>query len=210
VGPALSRPRAQGAVAALALALLPGCPPKTPAACAPGIAAKLELRDGAGVLQRSLKETPGRKTLDVCDAAHRRTATLLEEGAIWTLLDAGGARLLRVERLPNGDLEAAGAKGPRLRVHAEPAETRVLQPDGVAFGAIGLRDGGAVVFDRASVPLAQVAGRTAEHDQVITGVDGATRAYVHPSASPLAAGAFALPGLSPEEQLVLYLLLQPR
>jgi hypothetical protein len=40
---------------------------------------------------------------------------------------------------------------------------------------------------------------------VLLGVDGAVRSYVVPSRSPWAAGAFAIPGLDPMEQMALYL-----
>jgi hypothetical protein len=184
-----------------AMVLLTGCPERK-RVCAPGTAALVSVRDGAGVVVRTLKPSADGKRLELCDAAHQRTGTLLDEGKIATLLDAQGKRVLRIETLPDGDLEAEGPTSARLRVHKGATEVRVLKPDGVAFGALSSHDGGATVFDQASAPIASVITRGAEH--VLRNHDGTARAYVAPGVSTWASAVFALDALSPDEQLALY------
>jgi hypothetical protein len=191
-----------------AVLLLCGCPERKQA-CAPGTAALVTVRDGAGAVVRTLKQSADAKTLELCDAAHQLSATLQDEGKIVDLLDARGSRLLRIEILADGDLEAAGASGARLRVHRGANELRVLRPDGIAFGSMSdTSDAGATVYDKASVPIGTVITR--DRDHVLRRNDGTTRGYVSPAISPSASAVFAVDGLSPDEQLALYRLLTKR
>jgi hypothetical protein len=196
---------ARGGFAVLALAL-GGCPRAAPSPCAPSAPAVLEVRDGAGALQAALKrsETAGARV--VCDAGAHKIGTVVDDAAGMTALDARGALVLRVRTDADGDLLGDGAQGPRLRVHRDGRELRVLRPDGVPYGSIAPHDAaGAVVFGPGGQPIATVGARGV--DQVLAQPSGATTAYVTPSSRPVAAGAFALEGLSLAERLALYLAL---
>jgi hypothetical protein len=189
----------------IAAALLcAGCPKKsqTPAPCSPGLEPLVELRKGDGTLELSLKRSPDGKGSDVCSPAHTVLARIVETPAKLTLDAPTGATLLTITVDSPADLSASDAKGTRLRVHSEKNETRVLHPDGIAFGAVSRKLGGGTVFDKASVPLAQITER--DRDHVISELDGTTRAYVVPSKSAIAAGMFAVPGLTQLEQAALF------
>jgi hypothetical protein len=188
----------------LALALLASACSPRPRPCAPSRPARLELRDGAGALQLALKDSVGGAgASDLCDAAAARVGVISVEAGTVTLFDRAGRLALRLRRLPGDDPVGDGPTGARLRIHEERGETRVLAPDGVAFGSVTGADGSALVFDKGGRPIASVKPRGA--DQLIADSDGATRAYVIPAASARAAAAFALPGLSAAEGLALYL-----
>jgi hypothetical protein len=172
--------------------------------CAPGAPARLELRDGAGALLAAVRPAEG-GALELCtgDNAATLAGQVISDGKVVTLVDASGALALRLSVGPTGDLQGSGAHEARLRVHRQGDAVRVLQPDGVPFGAIALSGKAAIVTDAASRPLATVA--PSDGDEILTAPDGATRYHVVRAPSALAASAFALPKLSLPERLTLCL-----
>jgi hypothetical protein len=195
---------ASASAAAFASALA-GCPSRERTPCAPSEPARLEVRDGAGALELSVKESSTRgapPVYDLCGPSHGRVGSLELGDDYAVVLDRAGQLLFRLKLSPDGDPVGWGPRGERLRVHHDAREWRVLKPDGVPFGAITGTDGGATVFDAASRPIAGVKPRGA--DQVLAAADGATTRYVVPAKAAAPAGVFALPGLAVEEQVALY------
>jgi hypothetical protein len=177
--------------------------------CAPAVPPVLEVRDASGALELALKKSAatadkGPTSYDVCDPAHKRVGTILSEPATLTLLDGSGGLVLRFKIESPTDASAVGPAGPRLRLHREPNEARVLKPDGVPIGAISPKEGGgANVFDPASRPIALVDKR--DKDLIVSDTTGTTKAFVVPSNVPVAAGVFALEGLTLQDKLAIYL-----
>jgi hypothetical protein len=139
--------------------------------------------------------------VDLCSAEHQVLGHVVESGGKHTLTDAAGATQLTITRDGPDDLHADGPQGQKLRVHGDKGETRVLRPDGVAFGSIGLREGSASLFDAASVPLATITPR--DKGQLVAALDGAPIHYVTPCDKPTLAGLFAIDALTLHERAAL-------
>jgi hypothetical protein len=185
--------------------LIAGCKDKAlRVPCAPGQASKVEVRDQGGALELAVKPGDRPGAFELCDPANHPVGTIVQSGSTLTLTDRANALVLRLERQSPDDATGAGPKGPKLRVHREHGETRVLDKEGVPFGSVGVREGGATLFSRASVPVGLVEPR--DKDQVLKAMDGATRLYVVPSDDPVAAGLLGVEGLPLEERLALFLL----
>ena len=183
--------------------LLAGCNKSARTACAPGTPSKVELRDGSGQLQLAVKPTPEPGKLDLCDGAGKRTGRIESEPQAISYFDAAGVLQLKLHGDAKTDAEGESVKGAKLRLHVNGEEIRILKPDGIPIGSVVTKDTGTTIYDPASRPVAVVEKRDA--DQTIRGPDGVTKSYVVPSASPGAAAAFGLDGLSPEERATLYL-----
>jgi hypothetical protein len=174
-----------------------------PAPCAPGLASEVEVRDHDGKLELAVKRSDMPDARDLCDPQAHRIGRAVFHGDLVTLTDAGGAPVLRLQKESADDWTATGQNGPLFRIHATPVETRVLKPDGVPLGSIAPRPGGATLYSPGSAPIGSVTAR--DQDQVIAAADGATRLYVVPSKSPIAAGFLGIEGLDLPVRVVLYL-----
>jgi hypothetical protein len=190
---------------ALVLLLAAACkePSHKPAPCAPGLASEVEIRDPEGKLELAVKPSDMPDARDLCDPEAHRIGRAVFHGDLVTLADPSGATVLRLQKESDDDWTATGPKGQLFRVHKSPQETRVLKPDGVPFGSVAPRAGGATLYSPGSAPVGSVAPR--DNDQVIAGADGATRHYVVPSKSSIAAGFLGIDGLGLTERVVLYL-----
>ena len=170
--------------------------------CAPALPSRLEVRSGDGALELAVKPGAQPSAFDLCDAGAQRIGGLAVQPDGVTLSDGAGAPKLKLVRSPPLDVSGDGPRGQRLRVHLDGVEQRVLKPDGVPFGAVTPKPGGANVHNPASQPVARVEPRG--DDQVIAAADGKTVRHVVPAASSTAAAAFAIEGLTIDEQLALY------
>jgi hypothetical protein len=179
------------------VALAGGCTDRGPR-CGSG-PARMELRDGAGTLQLRITESAKHGELDLCDPSNHRIGLLVASGETLTLYDRHNAERLVV----TGDAESI--KGPSgaevIRVHRDGTMIRILSGDGVPFGTVNDRDGGAFVSDPASTPLARVASRDA--DLVLSGPDGTVKRYLVPGTTQAAAGILALEALPLEDRVFL-------
>ncbi len=189
-------------LAALALA---GCKDKTlRSPCASSQAARLEIRDSSGALELALKDGARPGASDLCDASAQRVGGLVHEGQVLTLFDRKDGLVLRLRQGGPDDFSGEGPKGPRLRVHRDRQEVRVVSPDGIPFGSVVTSDTGVLIYNKASAPIASVEKR--DEDLVVKTTDGAVTTYLVPSASPGAAGMLAVEGLPLPERLALYVL----
>ena len=202
--------RGQGALVAVAVfaavVVLAGCRRTAPACSAPAV---VELRDGQGALLESLvalvPTQPGR--WDRCDPQNHPAGSLVRDGASSTITDRAGRVVFHQHRSGPGDVELDNASGPRLRLHADPGELRVLLPDGLPLGSITTEGSEVTIRDRAG----QVVGRveTQARGAVVLDAGGSSHRAVSPAASPAdraSAGLLGIPGLSNEERAALYLL----
>jgi hypothetical protein len=174
-----------------------------PTPCAPGLPAQLEVRDGAGLLELAVKPSNTTGELDLCDGQSKRIGRLIHEGEIVTVLDAANQTVARLH--PDGPLDwaADGPKGPLFRFHTDKTASQLIQPDGIMFGMVTPTDGGATLYNRASVPVGSVAPR--EKGQVVAAADGATRRYITPASSSVNAGLLAIPGLPLSAEVAIFL-----
>jgi hypothetical protein len=174
--------------------------------CAPGLTAQLEVRDASGQVELALKNNVTQDgELDLCDAQAKRVGRFVRAGDAVQVLDADGQLVAKIHHDGPNDLSGEGPKGPLFRVHWDEHETRVLKPDGVPFGSVAARAGGATLLSPGSAPIGSVAPR--DKDQVIAGPDGATRMYVvapKPVESSVNAGLLALEGLPLPVRLAVY------
>jgi hypothetical protein len=191
------------ALAAGAL-LLAACKPARPP-CAPDLPSVVELRDGAGALELTLRRPPDSEArLDVCDAANRRLGLLHEATSprSVTLRNAAGdpwARAAAPER-EGADATLTLPSG-ALRLHRMGDLLRLLDPSGLPIGQLGPQGGRMVTFDGAGVPLAFT--DTVEQRRIVHARDGAVRHYAVGIGDERAAAAFALERLEPAERVLL-------
>jgi hypothetical protein len=174
-----------------------------PAPSAPGIPAQLEVRDHAGQLELAVKASNTAGELDLCDVQNKRSGRIITEGDTQIVLDAANQTVARLHRDGPDDWSATGPKGPLFRVHGDKTETRLLHPDGIAFGSAAPTEGGATLYDRASVPIGSV--KSHDKGQVIAASDGATRRYVTPSSSSVNAGLLGIDGVPLSAEVAIFL-----
>ena len=114
---------------AFALVAAGGCHRKT--ACAPGMASKLEVRNGSGALELAWKGD------DLCDGQLRAVGTLEVKNGAVTLRDPAGKLRLELTNDPqSGVARGRDAEGPHLRLYRDARELRVLRADGVPLGSV--------------------------------------------------------------------------
>jgi hypothetical protein len=188
----------------ISLLVVAGCSHSNkPAACAPGLASQLEVRDGAGLLELAVKpsNTPGE--VDLCDAQAQRVGRIATEGDTLTVMDGAGQLVARLKREGADDWTADGPKGPLFRVHQDKSETRILKPDGIPLGSVSPQAEGGTLYSPASVPV----GMVKPHDKgmALQAADGATKHYVTPANSPIYAGLLAVEGLPLSAKIALFL-----
>ncbi len=129
----------------------------------------------------------------------------MRDGASSTVTNRAGLVFHQHRSGPNDAELDHGA--PRLRIHADPSELRVLLPDGLPLGSITTENNEIAIRDRASQPVGRVERQP--RGVVILDAGGSGHHALSPAATPAdraAAGFFGIPGLSDEERSALYLL----
>ena len=178
--------------------------------CSSDLAAVIELRDGTGGLEMSLRQPPiAGSSLDLCDEKGQRIGSLTETTAprTVTLFNAAGDAWVRLDAShPDADptMILAAENGPRgapLRLHASGYLVRILDSQGLPVGQIGPQAGKTVTFDHAGTPLAFT--DTVENRRIVHQRDGAVEHYVLGISDERAAAAFALDAFRPAERLAL-------
>lgn len=201
----LARVHALAVVALLAC----GCH-RTRSPCSVDLAATVELRDGEGALELSLRAPPiGGNGLDVCDGGGHKLGSLHEQlvPRSVVLLNAAGDAWLRLDAArPDADptLSIAGPLGTPvapMRLHPMGDLVRFLDAAGLPVGQVGRQAGKTITFDPAGTPLAYT--ETVESRRVVSGRDGAVKHYAIGIGDERAAAAFALEVFKPAERLAI-------
>ena len=201
MAPARLGGRARLAVTGLLLCL--GCPRQRPP-CSADLPSLIELRGGNGGLELALRAPPTARedgSLDLCDAGGARVGRLSEGRTPRTvrLDNAAGDPMVRLSAAPGEDPSfIRGGERPG-RLHDEANLLRLLDPDGVPVGQVGVQGDRLVAFNGAGLPLATA--ETVEHRQVVRRPDGSVRYYAIGLATPRAAALLALDRLPLAERL---------
>jgi hypothetical protein len=187
---------------ALMSSLLGGASGCRSASCGKG-PSEIELRDGTGALELTLRRGADDSQEQICDARGRRIGHL-ERSETFTLTDAAGAERLHFRRQSPEMVLVEGRAGLVYRLFQRPGEVRILTPEGVPLGILSAstKPDRATFHEGSGKPLGSVEPR--DHDEVLRAADGSARRYVIHSRQPLASGVFGVPGLSTEEQVALY------
>gem|GEM_PF-2628433 len=174
-----------------------------------------ELRDGQGALTETLVASPQLSGhWDRCDPSLIVIGSLVSDRGNYTVVDRSGRMSLRMQRSSAKDADFDNVAGPRLRVHADPGELRVLRPDGVPFGSITtLATTGSTTDPEISVRDAssRVVGHVERQARgaVFLDAGSVSRRAAIPAATAsdqAAVGLLGIPGLTDEERSALYLL----